>query len=68
MRGKTNWSTLKEFFRYLGMPSRLGDFRIGFIDVESLINLLTDNGTRVVAHHVKPLDGEVARIIYKSCL
>ena len=58
----------EEFFRYLGMPSRLGDFRIGFIDVESLINLLTDNGTRVVAHHVKPLDGEVARIIYKSCL
>ena len=58
----------EEFFRYLGMPTRLGDFRIGFIDVESLINLLTDNGTRVVAHHVKPLDGEVARIIYKSCL
>ena len=58
----------EEFFRYLGMPSRLGEFRIGFIDVESLINLLTDNGTRVVAHHVKPLDGEVARIIYKSCL
>ena len=58
----------EEFFRYLGMPTRLGDFRIGFIDVESLINLLTDNGTRVVAHHVKPLDGEVTRIIYKSCL
>ena len=58
----------EEFFRYLGMPSRLGEFRIGFIDVENLVNLLTDNGTRVVAHHVKPLDGEVARFIYKSCL
>ena len=58
----------EEFFRYLGMPLRLGEFRIGFIDIESLVNLLTDNGTRVVAHHVKPLDGEVARFIYKSCL
>ena len=58
----------EEFFRYLGMPSHLGEFRIGFIDVESLVNLLTDNGTRVVAHHVKPLDGEVARTIYMSCL
>ena len=58
----------EEFFRYIGMPSRLMEFRVGAIDVEGLINKLTDNGTHVVAHPVKPLDGDVARIIYNSCL
>ena len=50
------------------MPQRLMEFKVGAIDIDGLINLLTDNGTRVVAHHVKPLDEEVARIIYNSCL
>ena len=58
----------EEFFRYIGMPSRLMEFKVGAIDIDGLINKLTDNGTRVVAHPVKPLDGEVARIIYNSCL
>ena len=58
----------EEFFRYIGMPSRLMDFKVGMIDIDGLIDRLTDKGTRVVAHPVKPLDGEVARIIYKSCL
>ena len=58
----------EEFFRYIGMPSRLMEFKVGMIDIDGLINRLTDNGTRVVAHPVKPLDGEVARVIYNSCL
>ena len=58
----------EEFFRYIGMPSRLMEFKVGAIDIDGLINKLTDNGTRVVAHPIKPLDGEVARIIYNSCL
>ena len=58
----------EEFFRYIGMPQRLMEFKVGAIDIDGLINLLTDNGTRVVAHHVKPLDEDVARIIYNSCL
>ena len=58
----------EEFFRYIGMPSRLMEFKVGAIDIDGLIIRLTDNGTRVVAHPVKPLDGEVARIIYNSCL
>ena len=57
----------EQFFRYVGMPSRLADFKVGVIDIEKLVNCLTDNGTRVVAHHVKPLDKEVARIIFESC-
>lgn len=57
----------EEFFRYIGMPSRLADFKVGVIDIDGLVEQLTDHGTRVVAHHIKPLDGEVARIIYNSC-
>ena len=58
----------EEFFKYVGMPNRLMDFKVGAIDIDGLINKLTNNGTRVVAHHTKPLDAEVARIIYNSCL
>ena len=58
----------EEFFKYLGMPSRLMDFKVGAIDIDGLINKLTNSGTRVVAHEKKPLDGEVARVIYNSCL
>ena len=57
----------EQFFRYVGMPSRLMDFKVGVIDIDKLVNSLTDNGTRVVAHHVKPLDREAARIIFDSC-
>lgn len=59
---------MEEFFKYIGMPSRLMDFKVGAIDIDGLVNLLTNNGTRVVAHHTKPIDKEVAREIYKSCL
>ena len=58
----------EEFFKYIGMPNRLMDFKVGAIDIDGLIQRLTNNGTRVVAHYKKPLDQEVARIIYNSCL
>ena len=58
----------EQFFKYIGMPSRLMDFKVGAIDIDGLVNKLTNNGTRVVAHRFKPLDAEVARIIYNSCL
>ncbi len=59
---------LEEFFSSMNMPKTYQDLGIKNIDIEGLIKKLTNNGTRVVAHHVKPLDGEVARIIYTSCL
>ena len=57
----------EEFFRYIGMPSRLADFRVGVVDIDLLIDKLTDGGTRTVANPHKPIDEEVARIIYNSC-
>lgn len=66
--GKQGIKMLEEFFRYIGMPSRLMEFNVGRIDIDRLVELFTDKGTRVVAHQVKPMDGEVAREIFKSCL
>ena len=57
----------EEFFKYIGMPARLADFKEGYMDIEGLVKNFSEEGTRVVAHHVKPLDEEVARIIYNSC-
>ena len=65
--GKQGIKLLEEFFRYIGMPNRLADFKVGVVDIDLLIDKLTDGGTHVVAHPQKPLDGEVARIIYDSC-
>ena len=57
----------EEFFHYIGMPLRLADFKDGYIDIDGLVSNFSEKGTRIVAHHVKPLDEEVARIIYNSC-
>lgn len=65
--GKQAIKLIEEFFRYIGMPNRLADFKIGVIDIDKLVDTLTDKGTRVVAHPIKPLDQEAARIIYNSC-
>ena len=57
----------EEFLRYIGMPCRLADFRVGVVDIDLLIDKLTDGGTRTVANPHKLIDEEVARIIYNSC-
>ena len=38
------------------------------VDINFLINNFSNNGTRVVKHPAKPLDRDVANIIYKSCI
>lgn len=58
---------LREFFGNLGMPLTLRDLGIENPDFEAMVAKLTKNGTRVVDHFVKPLDQEVAKIIYTSC-
>jgi alcohol dehydrogenase len=59
---------LKEFFHSIGMPLSFKELGVEKPDIEWMVNKLTDGGTRVVDHHIKPLDQEVARRIYESCL
>jgi len=59
---------LKEYFHSIGMPLTFSELGLKNPDIEWMVNKLTDGGTRVVDHHVKPLDGEVAKAIYTSVL
>ena len=58
----------QEYFVGLGLPSRLSEIGVKEEDIESLVSLVTNNGSRTVYHHVKPINDEVAREIYYSCL
>ena len=58
----------KEYFTGLGLPSKLSEVGVKEEDIDSLVNLVTNNGSRTVYHHTKPINDEVAREIYYSCL
>ncbi len=58
----------EEYFKKLGMPSTLSELDINEEDVNKLVENMTRKGTRVVKHHAKDMDAEVAKSIYLSCL
>ena len=59
---------IEEYFKALGMPSTLAELGIKEDDIDALVDNMTDGGTKVVPHHGKDMDAEVARIIYNSCM
>lgn len=58
----------EEYFSRLGMPHTLGELGVKKEDIEVLVNKVTNNNARTVYHHTKPINDEVARKIYYSCL
>ncbi len=58
----------EEYFSRLGLPNKLSDLGVKKEDIEILVNKVTNNNTRTVYHHTKPINDEVARKIYYSCL
>ena len=66
--GKEGIKCLREFFKSIGAPLTLEELNVGEIDIEKVVNVLTDGGKKVVPHYKKPLDAKIARIIYESCL
>ena len=50
------------------MPKTFKDLGIDNPDIEKLVNIITDNGGRVIKHPKKDLDKEVLTAILKSCL
>ena len=61
-------SAFEEYFARMGLPNKLSDLGVKKEDIESLVNKVTNNNTRTVYHHTKPINDEVARKIYYSCL
>ena len=59
---------LEEYFARLGMPKSLSELGVKEEDIEVLVNKVTKGGTKTVYHHTKPINDEVARKIYYSCL
>lgn len=59
---------LEKLFAFLGMPKSFKDLGIENPDIDKLVNLITDNGERVINHPKKDMDQVVLTTIFKSCL
>ena len=59
---------LEKLFAFLGMPKSFKDLGIENPDIDKLVNLITDNGERVIDHPKKDMDQVVLTTIFKSCL
>ena len=66
--GKEGIKCLRKFFELIGAPLTIEELNIKDFDLDKVVNVLTDNGKKVVPHYKKPLDAQIARIIYESCL
>ncbi len=65
---KKGIALMEQFFISLDIPHTFGELSTKeMIDLDALVNTFSQGGTRVVAHHAKPMDKEVAREIYANC-
>ena len=58
---------LENFFKSIHAPLTFKELGIENPDIDKLINVLLDGGKKVIPHDKKPLNLEIARIIYESC-
>ena len=65
--GLNGIKALEDFFRSIHAPLSFRELGIENPDIDKLINVLLDNGKKVIPHDKKPLNQEIARIIYESC-
>ena len=65
---KAGIAKIEELFALLGMPKTFKDLGIEKPDVKKLVNIITNNGERVIKHHIKDMDEEVLTAILSSCL
>ena len=65
---KAGIAKIEELFALLGMPKTFKDLGIDKTDIDRLVNIITNNGERVINHHIKDMDKEVLTAIFKSCL
>ena len=58
---------LEKYFKSIHAPLTFKELGIDKPDIDKLINVLLDGGKKVIPHDKKPMDQEIARIIYESC-
>lgn len=64
INAKKGLEQLVDYFKKLNMPLSFKELGIEEPNIDKMVELFTEDGTRVIAHHAKSLDGEVARQIY----
>ena len=65
---KASINEIEKLFALLEMPKTFKDLGIEDVDIDKLVNLITDKGERVIKHPKKDMDQEVLTAIFKSCL
>ena len=65
---KEGISCLRKFFKSIQAPLTLAELNIQELDLDKVINVLYGDGKKELPHYKKPLNEEIARIIYESCL
>ena len=65
---KAGINEIEKLFAILDMPKTFKDLGIDNPDIDKLVNLITNNGERVINHPKKDMDKEVLTTIFKSCL
>lgn len=64
---KEGIKALENFFKSIHAPLTFKELGIENPDIDKLINVLLDGGKKVIPHDKKPINQEIARIIYESC-
>lgn len=65
---KAGIEEIEKLFASLDMPKSFKDLGIMEPDIKKLVNLITNNGERVIKHPKKDMDEEVLTTILNSCL
>ena len=64
---KAGIDEIEKLFAILSMPKTFKDLGISSPDINKLVNLITDNGNRVIKHPKKDMDQKVLFEIFESC-
>lgn len=64
---KAGIAELEKLFAALGLPKTFKDLNIEEPDIDRMVELVTENGTKVIDCPNKPMDEEVVRTIFNNC-
>ena len=64
---KAGIKAIENFFKSIHAPLTFKELGIDHPDIDRLVNVLLDNGKKTIPHDKKPINQEIARIIYESC-
>ena len=64
---KAGVEALENYFKSINAPLSFKELGIDNPDIDKLVDVLLDGGKKEIPHYKKPINLEIARIIYESC-